>query len=143
MKKIKLRAINYYNVILSALMALLGFTTSCDPQDEYGTPSAKFIVRGKVSSVANGLPVQNIRVKILNDSSFTTSGGEYEVESNSFPGDQIINIRFEDVDGSANGQYSTLDTSVQFIDPQFTGGDGNWYSGQAEKTFDVELTPKK
>jgi hypothetical protein len=48
-------------------------------------------------------------------------------------------MSFEDIDGAQNGSFQALDTIVEFVDPQFTGGSGNWDSGETETIFNVEL----
>lgn len=55
MKKNYKRILTTYNVLLSGLLALLGFASSCESRAEYGTPSAKFIVNGTVTS-ADAIP---------------------------------------------------------------------------------------
>ena len=54
-----------------------------------------------------------------------------------------FNIEFIDIDGAENGEYQSLDTIVEFKDPHFTGGDGDWYAGETSKEFNIQLNPKK
>jgi hypothetical protein len=89
---------------------------------EYGTPSAKFIVKGKVESSVTNQPIQNIRV---------------------YPEAQTFPIRFHDIDGNLQGEFNNLDTVVEFKNPQFTNGDGHWYKGETSKEFNIQLKPKK
>ncbi len=139
----KIKILKTYNVIIAGLLSILGFASSCDSKDEYGTPSAKFIVNGKVKSDTDQ-PIENIRVIMQSDTSYTNNDGSYQVEDKwGFPTDQTYNIKFQDIDGETNGEFSDLDTIVEFKDPKFSGGDGDWYSGETSKEFDVKLTPKK
>lgn len=140
----RIKILKTYNVLLVGLLAILGFTTACDSKDEYGTPSAKFIVNGTVKSLENDQPIKNISVTIQGDTAYTDVNGAYQVvDKFGFPKDQTFNIEFSDIDGKANGEFNDLDTIVEFKDPKFTNGDGDWYSGETSKEFDVKLTPKK
>ncbi len=60
--------LHFVNALISGCLTLLGF--SCDlvnPRVEYGTPNAKFIVNGTVTSVETEEAVKNIRVIMKND----------------------------------------------------------------------------
>jgi len=146
MKLAKIRILTGYNAIIGALLAVLGFGTSCEPwaRCEYGTPSAKFIVSGKVVSSETNLPVQNVRVVMKGDTTFTNVSGEYKVtDKYGFPMSQTYSVKFQDISGEALRKYSDLDTTVEFKNPVFSKGDGHWYSGETEKDIDVKLKPKK
>jgi len=140
----KVRLLKTYNWIIAGLLSILGFASSCDPKDEYGTPSAKFIVNGKVTSSETHQPIEHIQVVMGNDTSYTNAKGEYQVaDPYGFPVDQTYPIGFKDVDGSVNGSFHDLDTLVEFIDPVFQDGDGHWNRGETSRNLDVDLTPKK
>lgn len=140
----KIKILKKYNVLIAGLLALLGYTTACDSKDEYGTPSAKFIVNGKVKSSETDQPIENIRVTMQGDTTYTNADGVYQVVDNwGFPTDQTYKIDFNDIDEAANGEFSDLDTIVEFKDPKFSDGDGDWYSGETSKEVDVKLTQKK
>ena len=140
----RIKFLKTYNAIIVGLLAILGFVSSCDSKDEYGTPSAKFIVNGKVTSSETEQAIENIRVVMQGDTTYTNSDGVYQVVDKwGFPTYQTYNIQFLDVDGEINNEFSDLDTIVEFKDPEFSGGDGDWYSGETSKDFDVKLTPKK
>lgn len=144
MKTVRKRILISYNFLLKGLIAILGFVPSCIPGTEYGTPSAKFIVNGKVTSAATNLPVENIRVIMQGDTSFTDAGGMYQViDKYGFPTSQTFPVSFQDVDGDTNIKFNDLDTIVEFKDPKFTGGDGDWYHGETSATFNVKLKPAK
>lgn len=140
----KIKFLKTYNVLIAGLLAILGFTTACDSKDEYGTPSAKFIVNGKVKVSETDLPIENVRVTMQGDTTYTNADGVYQVVDKwGFPTDQTYNLEFQDIDGEENGEFNELDTIVEFKDPKFLDGDGDWYSGETSKEFDVKLTPKK
>lgn len=154
MKKILLAC----NAAISALLSLLGFGCDIVGPDEYGTPSADFIISGRVSSSA-GQPVKGIAVAMHQlvgmdddgrdvfskaDSTATDDGGQYRVLSRgAVPEDQAYRLTFSDVDGAANGAFRDTTRTVYFIDPTFVGKTGNWHSGEAGKEVNVELRPKE
>ena len=152
MKKIKNRCLKTYNIILAACLALLGFTSSCDiqpvygapsVQPEYGAPSAKFIVKGQVESAENNEAIENIQVVLQYDTKRTDEDGHYQVSDiEGEPGDQTYLIQFQDIDNIDNGEFENLDTIVEFIDPEFTDGDGGFYAGETEIELNVKLNPK-
>lgn len=160
MKVIKFKCLKTYNALIVFLISFLGFASSCDPlggKTMYGSPSANFIVKGKVGTAINS-PIAGIKVEmsmeinngtekvsyLLNTASSAESTGIYKVTGyGQWPGDKTFMLKFTDIDGALNGEFETLDTTVVFKDPKFTGGDGNWYEGQAEKEVNVKLKAKK
>ena len=146
MTTIKSNFFKGYNMLIAGLLSILGFSTSCNilPLAEYGSPSAKYIINGKVTSVETGKAIKGVRVSMQGDSTLTNADGSYQVvEKYGFPGDQLLQITFKDIDGAANGEYANIDTVVEIKDPQYTGGDGDWYSGEATEEFSIKLNPKK
>lgn len=152
MKRIKKSFIKHSNAFIGYLLAILGFgsisLTGCDspvdpdPVAEYGVPYAIFKVKGKVTSETVGIP--NIKVKMgsnsfFYDSTYTDANGNYEISQGAFPSNQAFDLSFEDIDSTQNGSFQPLDTIVEFVDPKFTGGSGNWDDGETETTFNVEL----
>ncbi len=150
MAKFKAQIIRRYSVFISFLLSLLGFSTACDPTSnmmEYGVPSADFIIRGKVSNSATSNPIPNIKVQVKDsiftiDSVYAKQDGSYEITRRLFPESQEITLKFEDDDGTANGEFQDKDTVVVFTNPHFTGGDGHWYEGKTETEFNISLDPK-
>jgi putative lipoprotein (rSAM/lipoprotein system) len=144
MKKLEIKFLKSYNAIIGVILALIGFASSCIIKSEYGTPSAKFIVKGKVESSGDNKVIPNIRVVMLGDSIITDINGDYQVTNkHGFPEDQTYNIKFKDIDNALNGEFENLDTIVEFKDPIFKNGDGDWYKGETEKEFNIKLDPKK
>jgi putative lipoprotein (rSAM/lipoprotein system) len=161
MKIVKYKCLKTYNALIVFLISFLGFASSCDPligKAMYGTPSADFIVKGKVEAAKTNNPVAGIKVEmsmeigdgtekvsyLLNTTSSAEGSGAYKVTSgHEFPDDQTFKIKFTDTDGALNGEYETLDTTIVFQNPKFTGGDGHWYNGKTEKEVNVKLKPKK
>ena len=153
MKIIKVRILTGYNVLITALMTLLGFATACErfPRMEYGTPHATFITKGKITSTQDNSPISGIQVRMMADSNRRAvdsinsgSDGKYQVYDNfGFPVSHSYTMQFRDIDGAANGEFQNLDTVVEFKDPVFKGGDGKWNDGETQMEFNVKLKPKK
>jgi putative lipoprotein (rSAM/lipoprotein system) len=159
MAPIKFKFLKSYNSLIAFLLTLLGFSSSCDPaRVEYGTPSADFILKGKIVSAANNNPIQDIIIEMrrvektqdgqtfvkVTDTSFSEYVGNFILTDNgAFPKDQTYQIKFTDTDGLQNGEYEPLDTTIVFQNPTFINGDGHWYNGQTEKELNVKLKPKK
>jgi len=144
----KIKLIKTYNVLITALLGLLGFATACDLNEasEYGSPSAKYIITGKVSSSKTNQPIEHIRVTLgYTDTCYTDVDGNYQVEAREFPLDEndSVTVNFNDCDSIENGEYTALDTSFVFRNPVFTGGNGKWYRGQTTKEVTVKLEPKE
>jgi putative lipoprotein (rSAM/lipoprotein system) len=138
-----------YNAILALLLTIIGVGGACSmsgceygtPGMEYGTPSAKFKVTGTVKSEAN-TAISNIRVVMQYDTAYTDINGVYHTEMEGFPEDQTFAMKFDDVDGSQNGSFQSVDTSVTFTDPEFIHGDGSWYEGETTEELNIKLKPE-
>jgi putative lipoprotein (rSAM/lipoprotein system) len=137
--------LHFVNALISGCLTLLGFSCNLvNPPDEYGTPSAEFIVNGTVTSSETEEAIKNIRVIMKNDTVYTDNDGNYEVtDKGAFPTDQAYTIQFQDIDNELNGSFNDKDSVVEFKNPEFTNGNGHWYEGEATKEFDIKLTPKK
>ena len=136
-----------YNTLLSFLLSVLGFGAACSinsceygtPAVEYGTPFGTFKVNGSVRSEASSDNIPNIRVVMGEDTAYTDESGNYQVKNIDFPVDQTFLVEFKDIDGEINGEYQPLDTIVEFVDPEFSGGSGGWDSGETGKELHVKL----
>lgn len=109
----------------------------------YGTPTAKFIIKGTVASLESDKPVEAIRVYLPGDTTKTDAGGNYTLIMNGFPKDQSISISFQDIDGTLNGEFENSDTTAVFKDPEYINGDGHWYRGETSKELNIKLKTKK
>jgi len=150
MRTLETRLLKSYNAIIVIFLTLFGYACSKSPinpidiRTEYGTPSAKFIVQGKVMSVLNNQAIDNIQVVMKGDTVMTDQSGNYQVADKfGFPTDQTYTVQFNDIDGNLNGSFDNLDTTVEFKNPKFTNGDGHWYSGETKMNVDIKLNPKK
>ncbi len=159
MKKLQFKVLKSYHALIALLLSFLGFSSSCDwltPGAMYGTPTADFMVKGKVESKSNK-PVAGIKVDIskeyetqegkssvlIGTSASEAGTGTYTVKASDIPNDQTFKVKFTDIDGATNGEYETLDTTVVFQNPKYSGGDGHWYHGRTEKELNVKLKAKK
>lgn len=140
-----------FNGLISFLLTILGFGAACSlssceygtPAVEYGTPYATFKVNGSVKSEVTSNNIPNIRVVMGYDTTFTDESGSYQISNTNFPDDQTFIVEFKDIDDETNGEYQPLDTIVEFMDPEFSGGSGNWDSGETEKEVNIELKDKE
>ena len=143
-----------YSKILSFFLLLLGFS-SCGPESEprveYGTPSAKYKVSGKVvSSKEQKNPIENIRVVMIEhnnsgyqrgDTVYTDSSGKFELNKDDFPHEKF-KIKFQDIDGIENGYFEDMEQIIEFKNSDYKGGK-RWYEGEAKKNMGtIEMNPK-
>lgn len=160
----KLEVHSLYSKLISFCLLLLGFA-ACDSNGEelepivveYGTPSARYKVSGKVvSSDAKKSPIKNIRVVmiedldeskypyLIGDTVFTDADGKFETTKYTYPMNKF-NIKLQDVDGENNGLFEDKVQKVEFQDSDLKGSTGNWNRGQAEKdlgTIEMSSKPK-
>lgn len=158
----KTKIYSYYSKFISVCLLALGFSACSslgdDPDPvicEYGVPSAKYKVSGKVvSAEGEKKAVKGIRVVMIDnvdeskntyiqgDTVFTDADGVYKIDKHSFP-QQQFKVKFQDVDGEDNGEFEEKIEIIDFKDAQYTDG-GRWYKGEATKDMGtVELEAKK
>lgn len=151
MIQLKILLLKKCNALISILLSILGFGAVCglnsceygNPVVEYGAPYATFIVKGNVKSEKTSADLPNIKIVMGYDSTYTNENGDYQLENLEYPDDQTFLLKFKDIDGTINGEYQSLDTLVQFINPEFSGGSGTWNKGETEKELKVKLKEKE
>ena len=142
--------------LLYLLLGILGFTACGEGGAgggmvcEYGTPTADFTVKGKVTD-ADGKPIKGIEISSKDLSSFIDGSGLSAVtaEDGTFVTNKIKEfgvggtLVFTDTDGEANGgEFVTLEKQISTL-PQKQIKDGErWYRGEYEVTADVKLKAK-
>jgi len=142
MTRIKRSFLLRWNAVIAWFLSLWG--VACSPiACEYGTPEGKFIVNGTVQSEETLAPIENIRIIMGYDTAFSDAAGKFEVSDLSFPESQSYLVNLSDVDGTAHGEFLSRDTLVNFTDPEFENGDGDWYQGETAKQVIVNLKPLK
>lgn len=153
--------LSIYSKVLSFLLVLLGFSACdpIDPVDEYGSPYAKFNIKGVVinEDSENNEYVKGIKVVVgrsykkdngdefvyNTDSLYTDKNGYFNITTIDFPSSQKFTIKFEDVDGMVNGTYETKTDVVSFENPSFEGGE-SWYEGETSKDLGIiKISPLK
>ncbi len=141
MTQIRKKIFTGYQALLTIVLGLMGITSACIPfAAEYGTPNAKFIVKGKIVSATDQKPLKDVQVIMKYDTTKSDANGLYEVSNGDFPLDSVsFTLKFEDVNSADGVDYQPLDTVVTFIDPEFIHGDHHWYLGETSKTLDIEL----
>lgn len=119
----KVRFNRWYNTVLTALLAMLGYGCSESEEPEkdvlmYGCIVAYYTINGTVTDEA-GAPVQGIKtsVKMLfrqdivgMDSVQTDESGKYLLGFNEMMDNEYTKLIVEDVDGEANGGEFLSDT---------------------------------
>ncbi|MCC8035132.1 MAG: radical SAM-associated putative lipoprotein [Rikenellaceae bacterium] len=136
--------------VIDCLLILLGFSmTACDSKEEYGTPSARYKIRGTTVDEKTGKPVPAIRTilderisdeKVYGiDTIYTDNNGDFNFDIKTFPRNKF-QLQVDDVDGRKNGVYENIDTTVDLTDIKYKGG-GRWYYGEA--TVDLGEIPMK
>jgi putative lipoprotein (rSAM/lipoprotein system) len=138
MKTVKKRVLRGWNLVIAWVLSLFG--VACLPiACEYGTPEAKFIVKGTITSEETQSPVSQIRVIMGRDTAYSDPTGKYEVSTFDYPDSQVFNVNYSDTDGATNGTYSPQDTLIPFENPEFHNGSGSWYKGETEKVVNIKL----
>jgi putative lipoprotein (rSAM/lipoprotein system) len=136
-----------YRILISALLALLGFSCGNHGGDvaEYGVPSATYKAKGVVVSESDNSPIKGIRAELKRDwviaSAYTDSEGFFSLEGSEFP-HQKLYVELTDVDGELNGSFVKMEIETDYTNKPFTGGSG-WYAGEAEIDLGIrKMKPK-
>lgn len=84
----------------------------------YGTPQdlgMDVSIQGSVKSKATNEPIAGVKVSIGNLPQYETTDneGKFVIYTSR---DSIYNVKFEDIDSTKNGTFSTKDTIVKIID---------------------------
>ena len=147
----KKNVFSLYLKVISFMLVLLGFSCEMEQADEYGTPVAKFRVKGKVYSTINGekKSLNNIKLKLegysKQDSAYSKPDGTFDFSSQIVPDNNTFKFTISDIDGDENlGEFESKEMSVDFTNVRFENGSGNWDRGEATKDLgDIELTLKE
>lgn len=147
MKRIKEFFREKYSLSVATVLSALGFSFyACVA---YGTPSAEFAIRGKVTATVSGEAIEGIQViregrySYENDTVYTDVNGMYHI-SGGYDFVDSMNVAFIDIDGLENGgEFSSKTEPIRFQSGDFKGGDGDWDHGKATKELNVNLELKK
>lgn len=143
MKKFVLKT---YGKIVAWMLTALGLYTSCDiiePRVEYGTPTADFVVKGKVEDAHNLQPVEEMAVirkshtaPYGNDTVKTDAAGNYELNFTDIAfGPEDITVY---TPGSGPYQSDTIRIKAHDL-KQIGKRRKNWYNGKFEGKADFKL----
>lgn len=147
--------------LLSGALVLLGFgscSNASDDEDirlEYGTPTAEYQVKGKVTSDA-GEPLEGIQVivkddyayfkkgenafKYRHDTIYTDVKGEFISHEANSHGIYNQKIFLNDIDGDANGgTFKSDSVAVEKMEKKLVKDATGWYKGQYELSTTVKL----
>ena len=148
-KAVKKRFLKIISAVLGGILSLLGLSSSC--MSAYGTPTAEYTFKGKVTSSSTGDPISGIKVTVdsstvydsFAQSILTDESGAYEiiVDYGGIPEENIVYIRALDVDGELNGSFDDAQKSHTIKETDFSGGDGSWNEGSATATIDIQMDP--
>ncbi len=144
----------------TSVLGILGFA-SCgglDPDSDpvlaghneficaYGSPTAAYKVSGTVRN-SSGNKLGGIQVVSVygestwkrTDTTYTDSSGKFSGSMHTYPSDKV-QLVFNDVDGSKNGEYQS---QTVYVTPKKVGdGDGSWFKGTFEVSSSVTLKKK-
>lgn len=143
------------NWIYGLILGLLGFSGCAgNNTEEYGMPNATYIISGKVTNQQNS-PIKNIEIILQqkewgDDDKYTTvektmsdENGDFNIKYNNSPTEKF-KINYHDTDGIENGgEFENMTQGLEFKSDEYTGGSGSWYKGEAKRTVNAVLTPKK
>ena len=140
MKRIAFTA---YAKIIAWILGILGFASSCEIPGlvEYGTPSADYVVKGKVTDKVTQQPLKNMAVihksrtsPYGNDTVRTNIEGNYELKFTSFPyrSENMI-VYASDLDGEENGLYKSDTLRIKASELKQTAKRRGWDEGVFEK----------
>ena len=135
--------------LLSGILGILGFSScSGDEPDEYGSPSADYIYKGKVTD-ENDSPIQNIQVvtdlkdsndiSVGKDTIYTDANGEFQKRLKTMYNIKSATVKFTDVDDTLNGSYQNATMTVA---PTRTKKRDGWYLGEFTFTANQKLKQK-
>jgi putative lipoprotein (rSAM/lipoprotein system) len=168
MKRMNKTVLKSFNVLLAALLGILGFT-NCETREEYGTPHSDYIVKGKVVDKATGKSVSGLKISLFDYrialmygtpqpdfktitftgyENKTDSKGAYQFDGNSFYSIKEVenlplSMHISDIDGAENGVYGDTIIEVNFKDAQRTKKASGWFDGEYVKNVNIELPEKK
>lgn len=150
-KAVKTRFLKIISAVLGGILSLFGISAYCMPA-EYGTPTAEYTFKGKVTSSSTGAPIPGVKVTVdstaiydyaLFGSILTDENGDYKIleDYGGAPDGKVVYIRARDVDGELNGIFDDAQKSHTIKETDFSGGDGSWNEGSATATIDIQMDP--
>lgn len=144
----KAKVLRCCNALLALVMGMLGFSCTSHMRVEYGTPSAQFVIEGKVVNEEDE-PLE--KIEIVHRGGWKDGTGvmhwdsPYTLYTNSEGvfygryGDEFPMSYYMVVANDKSGVYEsdTINPSVSY-----SGGDGHWYYGTGRLRVDFVLKKK-
>lgn len=140
-----------YGKIIAGILTVLGLNTSCDKnrEVEYGTPSADFVVKGKVIDENTRQPIHGMAIikkpdgnSCQSDTARTDASGIYELNFNGFSLSDVT-VYASDIDGEENGSYLSDTVRIKANELKQIAKKGSWYAGKFEGEANFELKEDK
>ncbi len=142
----------FLNMLLTSILSVMGFSSCGDEEtidgngEEYGTPTAEYIFRGKVTDQeGNALP--NVKVSYVNK--YIDEGQPFIVEdsltSTDEDGKYVARPRISYWESESGLSFSLgddvyKDTFLTHSDlAPLKDGNGKWFNGRSENTIDITL----
>ncbi len=126
----------------------LAFGAGCRsiiPASEYGVPTARYRVRGKVVSAADHVPVPGIRVGFLDATARSDSSGAWAFDLLHTPcsWNDGCRVRAIDDDGpGSGGQFDSITVPLNLTMTERPSG--RWYEGAFEQTgIEIAMEPSE
>ena len=144
-----IRISNIFRIVLSFLLASLGFSCSRWFVAEYGAPHATYKAKGIVVSEEDNSPIEGIKANFLYyygsidyededenyyrypiTTTYTSSSGAFFLKARYMEGSSKLIVELLDVDGETNGSFERKIIVADYSNVKLTGGSG-WYEGEA------------
>lgn len=150
--EIKAKINSYISRLCVALLALLGYNCSSDPEknilEMYGTPTGSFEIKGEVTD-EQGSPVTDAEIRVT-DPRFSSSrwsfakgvtnlDGFYTVSGK---GSETDKIKIVCIPQNNALEPDSIILPIEYI-PNKESQKDSWYVGHADMTFNFVLKPNK
>lgn len=150
MKRVLLRSIKFYSLVILSLTVIMMCESSCTQEETIGRPSATFILKGTVLSAEDLQPLKDIHITMLADTikidtAITDQDGKFKlINSLAIPAEVSYIIKFRELDNELKSSNVIIDSTTiySFKNLTFINGDGHWYSGETTREWNVILKPK-
>ena len=136
--------------LFSAIITLLGFTSTSCFTVAYGSPTSDYQAEGRITD-QEGYPIKGIEVKAkFSDGETSDTPAVYSDEDGTFITDKyrdryIVSLTATDIDGEKNGgEFETKEIDLTKMKPDIQKSKKNeWYSLNLYKDVEIKLTEKR
>lgn len=135
--------------LFSALITLLGFSSTSCFSVAYGSPTSDYQAEGRITD-QEGYPIKGIEVRVkIRDYETTDFPAVYSDEDGAFTTEKhrdlnIVSLIATDIDGEKNGGgFETKEIDLTQMKPEVKSSKKNeWYSLKTYKNVEIQLTEK-